>query len=803
MLGPRRRRVPDRPRPPGAVLTPRAAADAPSASRAASRRLEAVVVALVVLLPFLVLGHGLLPGRVLAPADNLLTTFPWKAAVPDVAPQRPLLTDVTLLVHPMLLHGAARVQAGDFPLWNPYVFAGAPFFANPHSALLFPLTALGWLLPAPTALGLIAILKLAATGLAMYWCARTLALGVPAAAVGALALMLGGVTVVWLQWTFASTIAFLPLLVALAERLRGDGGRRWVAALALALALALVAGYPQGALNAAAVAAAWGLVHARGAAGGPARYLARLGGGMALGALLAAVQLLPFLEYAGESAVVAYRREWMPFRFLPLRAAVTALVPYFYGGPPGREFWGDWNFNEITVSVGIVPWVVLPAALAVARGYTGVAFFAGLAAVSAAVLYGLPGLGPALAALPPFSLGSSLRLAPVLAFALAALGAVGVDAVQRATPETRPRLARALVIGHGLLVATALVMATAWRDALLRPAAGVPVAVHHAAFVVLVAAAAVLALAWLRCPEHGRRWGGALVAVQLASVLPLAWTYNTSVDARWLYPTPPVLARLRAETASDAARVLLVQPNVSALYGLLAPTGHDGMTPRRLEEIAGPVGTGRTLGVIGSEPLSAAAIFTSPVLDLLGVRHLVTPPGVGAPAGAGALTYAAADGQVFRNDRALPRAFVASRARCVDDSTALRLIRSRAVEYRREVLLGGDCTAAPAASGLEATATARIVTYAPERVVVAASTPAAGYLVLTDLWYPGWEASVDGVPSTIWRANHAFRAVALAAGEHEVVFTYRPSSLRLGLAVTGVAGAVVLGLLVPLRRRSG
>lgn len=60
---------------------------------------------------------------------------------------------------------------------------------------------------------------------------------------------------------------------------------------------------------------------------------------------------------------------------------------------------------------------------------------------------------------------------------------------------------------------------------------------------------------------------------------------------------------------------------------------------------------------------------------------------------------------------------------------------------------------------------------------------------------------MNGSPSTVWRGNHAFRAVALSTGEHEVVFTYRPSSFRLGLIVTGLTGSVVLGLLVPVRRR--
>ncbi|MCS7041083.1 MAG: YfhO family protein, partial [Caldilineales bacterium] len=72
----------------------------------------------------------------------------------------------------------------------------------------------------------------------------------------------------------------------------------------------------------------------------------------------------------------------------------------------------------------------------------------------------------------------------------------------------------------------------------------------------------------------------------------------------------------------------------------------------------------------------------------------------------------------------------------------------------------------------------------PETVRLQVQTPVAAWLVLSDAWYPGWEATVDGQPTPIERANLLLRAVHVPAGEHEVVFRFRPLSFRLGAALT-------------------
>jgi hypothetical protein len=611
--------------------------------------------------------------------------------------------------------------------------------------------------------------------------------------------MLSSTMVGWLHWPYGTTMIFLPLLFGLVERLRQGAGRGAVAALGLTLGLDLVAGYPQGPLHGGLAAGAWALVRARGA---PPYFLARCAAGALLGGALAAVQLLPFWDYVRESAVYAHRTQWTLTLAVPARAAITFLMPWFFGA--GGDAWGPWQFAIVSTWFGVVPVLALPLALLGAWTRTPTRFFAVLLAALLAMHYGVPGV-VGLAELPGLALGTNLRLMPLIGLALCALGALGLDAVARGEGAARRRLDRALRVWTLGLVVAALAWVIALADEPGARALTLPLPLQFLGALALLGVGAVLLLGWLADPARGPRWGWALALLQLASVLPLAATYNPVADVRWLYPSTPAIAALQRASA-DRGRVLM-PGNYGLLYGLDEAHGYDAMTPSRVADVVGSVGTGTALGqgfaenpvvLHGSEPLAPAAVLLSPALDLLGVRRIVLPPGAPAPRPDMRLEYDGRDARVWRNERAFPRAFLVPRARCGDDREALALARGGAGDPREEVVLAG-CTAAPAAGGrggavdtLEAE---------PDRLRFATRTEAPAYLVVTDTWFPGWRARVDGRAAPLWRADHAFRAVWVPAGRHVVELAFRPRGLATGAALSGLAALVTLFLLVPWPRR--
>ena len=145
---------------------------------------------------------------------------------------------------------------------------------------------------------------------------------------------------------------------------------------------------------------------------------------------------------------------------------------------------------------------------------------------------------------------------------------------------------------------------------------------------------------------------------------------------------------------------------------------------------------------------------------------------------------------------ALPRTYVARSVRVEAEPDRAR--EAMLAGPARDVFVSAAVDVAPTAGD----AAAELIELSPQRVRIAAHCERPCLVVLTDLAYPGWEASIDGDPTPTVTANLLYRAVAMPAGDHEIVHRYRPRGLRRG----ALAGGCLLLLLLAgaaLARRSG
>lgn len=180
----------------------------------------------------------------------------------------------------------------------------------------------------------------------------------------------------------------------------------------------------------------------------------------------------------------------------------------------------------------------------------------------------------------------------------------------------------------------------------------------------------------------------------------------------------------------------------------------------------------------------------SPFLDLLNVKYLAfrTPDAPGV--------------HLALNRSFLPRAFFLSAWENASGEQAIERMREPGFDPRRIVLIdggrrgSGGVPTPPGASLLQA----REVSRSPNRLEYSVKAPTEGYLMVTDVWFPHWHATVNGKETSVERADYAFRAVKVGAGENIVVLSYRSPWIRRGILVAACSAVILVLLCVGFAR---
>jgi hypothetical protein len=185
---------------------------------------------------------------------------------------------------------------------------------------------------------------------------------------------------------------------------------------------------------------------------------------------------------------------------------------------------------------------------------------------------------------------------------------------------------------------------------------------------------------------------------------------------------------------------------------------------------------------------------TASTQKLLGAKFTVSR---GAAGGGQTEVFQGASGiKVYQNSGIFPHAWAVHQTlgiRSVDAGRAF--VQNRVEELRSKALvMGSDAPSlTPCASAAD---TVQVVKYAPSKVTLAADMTCEGMLVLSDTYYPGWSATVDGESAKIYEVDMAFRGVLVPQGAHTIAFQYRPASVFWGAGLTfaGLTGVALLTL---------
>ncbi len=710
-----------------------------------------------------------------------------RAAIPE--------GDFTGQYYPLQLFAARELAAGRLPAWDPYLNGGQPGLADIQTGAFYPLNLLPNLLLAlldrPYTLGLLTaqvVLHFSLASLFTYLLVRHLVRRAgarpPAArfagAVAALSFTYAGYLTSFpvQQITILETAVWLPLVLLFLDRsIHSSNPLPQIIPAGMALACALLAGHPQTALYLLYIVLAYGLFHVLRFPFHLPRLIPILLIPM-LGVALSAVQLAPSLAFMARSTRAGLDYEAVAWGF-PLAEITHLLYPGYFGGSPQY--------------VGLLPPVLAVAALFLKRVRREAAFWVGVGLVAFLLAWGGNTFlyNVAYLLVPGFAVvRNQERIIYLFSFAVSVLA--GYGALTLVQPLSRPVRAGFRRFGPALgWVALAFLALTAlWYLGYLQgQQEGVAInlfegVLRHQALLLFLWGG-VVALFALRLRGPARRGGLMALALGLIwlNLFTVNWRYNQAEPvAGGPFPRTGLVAFLQEQPGTfriSSSGLLPGGSSAGVVYGLEDITGNTPLRLAAFQQFEERIGSWRLWQL-----LNVHLVLSERDLDGPGLERVYEEGGV----------------KVYRITDPLPRAWVVHDAVIADDEGAPALLNAQEFDLRQTAGLPPD-RPLPALSGGPG-GSAQVVESAPGRLVLTASLAADGLLVISQPFYPGWQARVDGRRVPLYRTDLLLQGVSLQAGTHRVELTYSLSPWPAILSAVALLGSMA-GLALTRRPVTG
>ena len=634
---------------------------------------------------------------------------------------------------------------GIIPLWNPYSFSGQPLLANFQSAVFYPLS---WLFFLPSHLfswSVFILLQPVLAGIFMYLFLRAKNLGKIPAIFGAISLICCSFFATRYFWgNLVHTLLWLPLGLYLIDKI--SDVKKFIALEGIVIALAILGGYPQFSIFVCIILLTYFLFR-QGIKKVFIFFLA-----LTLALLICAIQLLPTAElYQNSLREGVASKESFSNSLLSPEYLVSILSPDFLGSPATNNYKGDKDYSGMNAYFGIIPLALSLYALKFFKRNREIRFWALVGLAGLVFSYKNPvAFLPSLLNIPILSSGGAWSNLFFFQFGAIILSSFGLN--QLLIKRDKKFFLVSLIV----LVCLIFLMFFARNTT-----------------TIIVPFAAFLIATWFFPKKTG------LLAIVFTAIAGVYFLQKISPfgETKYFYPDHPLITFLQNNAGYNrfwGPTMAKIPSNLSTFYHIYSPEGYDSLFPKWYGELIQTAKTG-----IVSEKLNRADIFIDDqptfyrdrLLNLLGVKYILSP-----------------DATAFENKTAFPRAFMANSVLVTTD--LIKNIYDPNIDLRLTVILEKD----PVVSKL-ATGSAEIIDYHPNKVTIKTNSSGPSMLFLSDTYFPGWNAFVNGRYAEIFKADYAFRAVSVPTGQNTVNFIYDPDSFKHGLTLT-IFGLLILGYLL-------
>ncbi|KKQ96780.1 MAG: hypothetical protein UT23_C0025G0011 [Candidatus Woesebacteria bacterium GW2011_GWA1_39_12] len=764
-----------------------------------------IFIALVFFYPVLFQKRIPLPTDALVGAHIPWTETVWEGYPAGVPIKNQEITDAISQFYPWRSLAGEFWRAGKVPLWNFYMFNGTPFLATLHSAVLYPLNFIYLLFRDENAWSILVFLQIVLSGIFTYILLRSFKLRKEASILGGLAFAFSGYMIAWLEFTTGGHAGlWLPLLLYFERRLILSKDFRYFFVLPLTFFMIFTAGDFQVPLYITLTYFMFGIyevIFEKDVDIHRFKKLVLIFLAFLLGVLLAAPQLLPTIELFSVSVRVGdpYIKQYF-YGLMDWEKITNFIWPDFFGNIVTRNYWGKYGFHEYLSYVGIIPLVLVFYSLFLKKLNTE-KFFWLLLLLSLLFLFPTPlAFLPYKLKVPGLGTSSASRIIFLTDFCLAVLSAYGFDKWL----STKNRLflkvlvyfmAINLGIGLGLLI-NILIMNKP-LDVPFPVLANLKVSLKNMIPQALILSFMTLILLFSFKVEKivkNKKILKSIIFITSLSIIIL-----TSLDLlrfslkntpfgplRFLYPSTKTIDFLQKQT--QPFRIAGGMPtNLFMQYKFFSGEGYDPIYPFRNSEWYSIVDWGNTTNLSGRYGL--IHYFTSPLINFANIKYImdykkdvwrqinkdgnfyegVEPPRYKE-------VYQNSRIYIFENTESLPYIWLTNRYEVIKDSG--KLIDRLNGSHKPLLLLESD----PGVLLAKSESIYSVSEIRKEYNEISFNVVADGnsLLFLSESFYQGWKAYVDGQEEKIFRANYIFQSIFIPKGDHKIRFIYQPVSFKIG-----------------------
>ena len=752
-------------------------------------------------------------GQIPFPGDLLISENPYKTEsflgyAPSGYPNKAQGPDVTRQIYPWRYYSINEFKNGTLPFWNPHNFSGNPQIANLQTGFFYPVNLLYLILPFNISWTIIIMLQPFLAAIFMYlFLSKGLKLNKSPSLIGGIAFAFSSYMTVWIEYgNIGSTLLWLPLALLFTKRLYERLTTLNFLSLVVILSLSILAGYIQGVFYIYAICFLYFL------------FLLKFGDiktvsykkifvflvSLFLPFVVTFFQIYPTLELFLNSTRGAYSLLQISNNLVPLQNWLTILAPDFFGNPATRNYWIDGTYIERVMYAGVaITFFAVYGAFNSKK--TEKKFFIALSCLSLIIATNLPGIKFFyLLPIPVISTTIPTRELSIFIFSIIILGAIGLDNwLNGKNYKTKITLIFILIYAAvWILVFSLPKFIPISSESLL-------IAKRNLILPSFLALATVIAF---YIKKINKSLG--LIIILLLVCFDLLYFFNKITPfspKELIYPQTPVVSFIQKNAGINrfwgygSAYIL---PNFQSVDKTYSPEGNDPLHIALYGELLAASDNGKLPLVLprpdakiapgyGADDLKNNA-YRQRLLNLLGVKYVLNqdytlqndyrPDLTTFPENSYKLVWQKTPWQVYENQQALPRYFISGDFKVENRKTILDVIYNTNADLRKTIFLEESPNIEVNNNSI---GEVELLSYKSNEIKFSTKTEGNGILFLSDNYYPGWQAYVDGISTKIYRADYSFRAIVVPTGKHEVTFSYYPANFILGLKVS-VTGLLLL-----------